>query len=110
MTSMICQKINDSDNYKCKFCYGTELDLLFKSGQKHEETYSKLAITNFLGELGAVNCDDYNNSKSDDLKKQTNQTKRTSDIKKWVAMNNDIDKIYTFGENDDEFHIIREIM
>jgi hypothetical protein len=94
---MICEKINNSNNYECKVCYGTEIDLLFKSGPKYEEIYSKSVITNFFGELGAVKYDDLIITKKS----------ITSDITKWVVMNNDIDKIYTFGENDDEFHIIR---
>lgn len=87
-SSIICNKINE-EKYDCKFCYGNEINILLNK-KYSSNFYDKKTIHKFFEELGAV-----------EYKPETKL-----DTFKWVVMNNDIYKIYTFGE-DDEYHITK---
>jgi hypothetical protein len=97
LSSMKCVKINNSENYECEFCNGSHAELLFKKGYNYNKNiYNKNEIIHFFNNLGAIKCED--------------ETKYKTDYHKWVIMKNNIDTIYTFGNDDDEFHITRNIL
>ena len=86
----ICEKLKNTDYYKCNFNYGFECNSIFDNNFYREEIHDIKIIENFFGELGAIKY-----------------YFRISNHKNWIIMDNDLDKIFTFGENDNEFHIIR---
>lgn len=88
-TSMICEKLPNSDKYECRLGFDCEANLLKTNKFEPKESYSKQELENFLQkDLGAQNTHD--------------------GINRWVIMDNKHNsKIYSFG-GDEEVHVVKQ--